>query len=250
MFGPCRHPETEPTGGSTGGLDVHELAACYAVGVVTEAERELFESMVRAGDSEAVAAAAEVGGVMEAINASAPEIAPPADAGRIIKMRLGLWEAGAAVAAEAHHHHGHGEDDHAHEFAARSEALVVARRKDIKWRPTGLPGVQGCTLYADKKNNRRTVLLNMAPGSYIPDHNHEGIEEVLILEGDLSVGPIPLKAGDYFRAQPETKHGVPRTEQGCIALVFSTYSAISTKTKMGFALEVLKDLLRRGKKSA
>lgn len=251
MFGPCHHPETEPNGGNAGGLDVRELAALYAVGAVTEAEREQFEALVRGGDAEAVAAAAEAAVVMEGLTAGVPEIAPPAEAGRVIRMRLGMWEAMATrPETEHHHHHDHDAEDHGHEYARRSEALVVARRKDIKWRPTGLPGVQGCTLYADKKNNRRTVLLNMAPGSYIPDHNHEGIEEVLILEGDLSVGPIPLKAGDYFRAQPDTKHGVPRTEQGCIALVFSTYSAISTKTKMGFALEVLKDLLRRGKKSA
>jgi quercetin dioxygenase-like cupin family protein len=255
-YGPVRHPEFEyggPPRGDAAPLDVRDMAALYAVGALTDAERDHFEALVRAGNPEAVGAAAESCRAMETLTASMPEVAPPPDAARVIRMRLGMWEAAAAdaVAADRHeHHHDHDADDHLHEHAARQEALVVARRGEIKWRPTGLPGVKGCTLYADKKNNRRTVLLNMAPGSYIPDHNHAGIEEVLILEGDLSVGPIPLKAGDYFRAQPETKHGVPRTEKGCIALVFSTYSSITTRTKMGFALEVLKDLLRRGKKSA
>lgn len=247
-YGPDRHPELEPVGGDAERLDVRELAALYAAGALTDGERDAFEALVRSGDAGAVSAAREASAAMDALTASFDEAAPPEEAGRVVRMRLGMWEAARTEAAA--HEHAHDADDRLHEHAARAEALVVARRADIKWRPTGLPGVRGCTLYADKKNNRRTVLLNMAPGSYIPDHNHAGIEEVLILEGDLSVGPIPLKAGDYFRAQPDTSHGVPRTDKGCIALVFSTYSAITTRTKMGFALEVLKDLLRRGKRSA
>lgn len=236
--------------------DVRELAALCALGAATPEEVEAFEAMVRAGVPEAVSAAAEASLATQALLGAVPEVAPPENAQRLIRMRLGFWEAQtAAVAAAADHDHDHDEDhaggrEHAHEHAHRADPLVVVRKNQIKWRPTGLPGVQGCTLYADKKNNRRTILLNMAPGSYIPDHNHAGIEEVLILEGDLNVGDVPLKAGDYFRAQPDTKHGSPVSPNGCIALVFSTYSSITTKTKMAFALEVLKDLLKGGRKSA
>ncbi|MFM9956712.1 MAG: cupin domain-containing protein [Phycisphaerales bacterium] len=250
-------PPAPPLGGPSGpsgdGFDVHELAALCAMGAATPEEVDALEALVKSGDAEAILAAAEASRATEALLCSVPEAAPPEDAQRLIRMRLGLWEAqtvagGAlrhdAVAAGHEHHDHHHDDDHEHEHALRADPLVVVRKNQIKWRPTGLPGVQGCTLYADKKNNRRTILLNMAPGSYIPDHNHAGIEEVLVLEGDLNVGDVPLKAGDYFRAQADTKHGAPVSPSGCIALVFSTYSSITTKTKMGFALQVLKDLLR------
>lgn len=255
MIRPVRHPDSHDAAGQPAPRpperpDLAELAALYAAGAATEAERDLLESLVKSGDPDALHAMTEAGAAMDALVAIAPEIAPPENAERLLRMRLGLWEAQTTAPAPAHTHHDHDHDEDAHEHARRADPLVVVRKNQIKWRPTGLPGVQGCTLYADKKNNRRTVLLNMAPGSYIPDHNHGGIEEVLVLEGDLNIGDVPLKAGDYFRAQPDTRHGAPVSPSGCIALVFSTYSAITTKTKMQFALQVLKDLLKGGRRSA
>ena len=229
-----------------------ELAALYAAGALGELESLDFESRVLAGDPACVEALAAVRPVMEALAATTQEVAPPAEARRVLEARLDMWVGGAAPEAGprdgAHEHDHHHHDDDHDDTAA--EPLVIVRKEQIKWRPTGLPGVRGRTLYADRKNNRRTLLLNMSPGSYIPDHAHGGVEEVIVLEGDLSIGDVPLKAGDYFRTQPGTRHGTPRTTDGCIALVFSSYSSITTRTKIGFAMDVLRNLLRGGKKAS
>lgn len=243
--------------GPGGPLDPREMAALFVAGALTDSELLEFERWLESGDQSLIEALAQVRAASEAlVNSIANEAEAPESARRVLQMRLGMWEAAGNVRSAAtdtavqSRLTEHEAPEALHEHAHRVDPLVVVRKNQIKWRPTGLPGVKGCTLYADKKNNRRTVLLNMAPGSYIPDHNHGGIEEVLVLEGDLNVGDVPLKAGDYFRAQPDTRHGTPVSPNGCIALVFSTYSAITTRTKVQFAFQVLKDLLRLGKRSA
>lgn len=219
-------------------LTPQETAALYAAGALEDHEVARFEALIAAGDPDHIRALAEVLPVIEALTAAVQPVDPPAGARSAIEARLGL--AGAPGHDSAHHHH-HDEHD-----ARAGDPLVIVRRDQRDWRPTGLPGVRGKTLFADRASNRRTLLLNMAPGSRIPDHDHGGIEEVIVLEGDLTIGEHRLKAGDYFRAQPGCRHGAPITEQGCIALVFSTYSSITTRTKIGFAIDTLRSLLRRG----
>jgi quercetin dioxygenase-like cupin family protein len=225
------HPE-EPRS------DAHEQAALYAAGALSETERERFEERVSRGDAEFVEALRVVAPAMEALAASCPPIEPGQRARSAIEARLGI----EPRAAGASHHHEHA--------AEEQEGLFVLRYGNVRWWPTGLPGVKEHTLLADKKNNRRTTLLKMAPGSYIPDHDHAGIEEVLMIEGDLAIGDEKLGPRDYFRITPGARHGEPRTTNGCICLVFSSYSAITTRTKVGFAMRVLRDLFRRGRKSA
>jgi anti-sigma factor ChrR (cupin superfamily) len=216
-------------------LTPQETAALYAAGALDDAEVARFEALVAAGDPDHLRALAEVMPVIEALAASIRPVEPPAEARRALEARLGIDPVTQSAGA---HHHDH--DDRA------ADPLVIVRRDQRDWRPTGLPGVRSKTLFADRASNRRTLLLNMAPGSRIPDHDHGGIEEVVVLEGDLSIGENKLKAGDYFRAQPGCRHGAPITEHGCIALVFSTYSSITTRTKIGFAIDTLRSLLRRG----
>lgn len=225
------HPE-EPLS------DVHEQAALYVAGAMSEIERERFEDRVLRGDSEFIEALRAAAPAMEALASACPPIDPGQRARSAIEARLGI----ETRAAQHAHHHGHAEEE--------QEGLFVLRYGNVRWWPTGLPGVKEHTLLADKKNNRRTTLLKMAPGSFIPDHDHAGIEEVLMIEGDLSIGDEKLGPRDYFRITPGARHGEPRTTKGCICLVFSSYSAITTRTKVAFAMRVLKDLFKRGKRSA
>lgn len=226
---------------------VFELAELYAVCALSDDERAAFDARVSAGDPLYIEAFASVQPLMEQLFASFPSIEPDASLRGALEARL-------AAASTDDREVGPSADADTREQEERADAepgegVKVFRHDRIRWRPTGLPGVKGYTLYADRKANRRTLLLKMDPGSYIPDHDHAGIEEVMVLEGDLSIGPERLGPRDYFRAQPGARHGDPRTQHGCIALVFSTYSSITTKTKVGFAIQVLKDLIRGGKRA-
>lgn len=210
-------------------MDPRDLAALYAAGALEPSEVAAFEARVAAGDGAYVEALAEVRPALDAMLRGF-EVAPPsAELSDAVMARVRAHAAGT---------------DH-------DASVLVSRREHIQWRATGLPGVKSHTLLADKKNNRRTVLLKMEPGSYIPDHDHAGIEEVMVLEGDLSIGSIKLGPRDYFCAQAGARHGEPRTEHGCIALVFSSYGSLTTRTKLGFAVDVVKHWLGlKGRRSA
>ena len=88
--------------------------------------------------------------------------------------------------------------------------------------PTGFPGVEARRLYVDAANDRVTMLVRMAPGSSYPGHRHGGPEECFVLEGDLRVGDLRMRAGDYQRADAGSRHGLQSTEGGCVLLLVSS----------------------------
>jgi hypothetical protein len=52
-------------------------------------------------------------------------------------------------------------------------------------------------------------------------HWHGDTEEVFVLEGDLQLGPVQLRPGDYSGASRGTLHPETRTESGCLCLCFA-----------------------------
>ena len=60
-----------------------------------------------------------------------------------------------------------------------------------------------------------TQLVRMAPGTSYPRHRHADIEENYLLEGDLTISGVTMKAGDYCRAEPDSVHSDIRTSGGC-----------------------------------
>jgi len=55
-------------------------------------------------------------------------------------------------------------------------------------------------------------------GICLPAHRHAEVEEILILEGDLSIEQNTYGQGDYIRSLPGSLHS-PRTTGGCLAFV-------------------------------
>ncbi len=90
------------------------------------------------------------------------------------------------------------------------------------WEPTAVPGVEVRRLFVDRAADRATMLIRMAPGTSYPAHRHGGPEECYVLEGDLSVGDLKMKAGDYQRALGDSIHVVQSTVGGCLLLLVSS----------------------------
>ena len=64
-----------------------------------------------------------------------------------------------------------------------------------------------------------TVLIRMDPGSSYPEHEHLGVEEVLILAGGYRDGDGEHRAGSYLRYPAGSRHapvalGDPRAAVG------------------------------------
>jgi anti-sigma factor ChrR (cupin superfamily) len=76
------------------------------------------------------------------------------------------------------------------------------------WRTTRHPGVSWCSLHAsdDVDGGNATVLIRMEPGSSYPEHEHRGVEEVLVLAGGYRDGDGVHRAGSYLRYPAGSRH--------------------------------------------
>ena len=72
------------------------------------------------------------------------------------------------------------------------------RVDDLPWERAEFEGVEYKTLFMDKAQGMMTVLLRMAPGAVLPDHEHVRIEQTYVLEGrlvDKEGGEVGLEVG-------------------------------------------------------
>ena len=99
--------------------------------------------------------------------------------------------------------------------------FVFARAPQIEWQERA-PGIFLKTLYAEPDTGARTALVRMAAGTAFPPHEHRGIEDVYLLEGEMWVGDIQMRPGDYCRAPAGTHHDDVRSgPAGSLAVVVS-----------------------------
>jgi quercetin dioxygenase-like cupin family protein len=95
---------------------------------------------------------------------------------------------------------------------------LVVRSADATWRALKVPGVSAKALRRDPETGESTALVRLEPGARFPAHNHPAGEEVFVLEGDITIGPDHLKAGDYLYTPPDGKHAAASVG-GCVFLV-------------------------------
>ena len=96
--------------------------------------------------------------------------------------------------------------------------IVTFRSSDLKWRPYRAAGIEVALLYLDRANRMSSALLKAAAGVVYPLHQHQGIEEIYMLEGELVIDGQVYRAGDYIRSYPNSIHA-PSTSTGCMFLI-------------------------------
>lgn len=97
--------------------------------------------------------------------------------------------------------------------------------QNMDWRRTKFDGVEMKTLYVDRDTGLLTVLLKMAPGAVLPDHEHVRVEQTYVLDGrledkdgpeaGLSVGP-----GEYVARPAGSRHSAWTPEGGLMVAFF------------------------------
>jgi anti-sigma factor ChrR (cupin superfamily) len=93
--------------------------------------------------------------------------------------------------------------------------LLTVRAKEGEWKSLA-PGVEVKLLYIDEAAKTKSFLLRAEAGAEMPGHQHIGIEECLVLEGEFSLGDITLHAGDYHLAHAGAIHGPASTPTGTL----------------------------------
>ena len=96
---------------------------------------------------------------------------------------------------------------------------AVAQPADARWQPSPLPGVERCMF--DRVGGevaRATSLVRYAPGSHFDRHDHDGGEEILVLDGVFTDDSGDHPAGTYLRNPPGSAHA-PSSRDGCLLFV-------------------------------
>jgi anti-sigma factor ChrR (cupin superfamily) len=76
----------------------------------------------------------------------------------------------------------------------------------LPWETGAYPGVETKTLVVDRDSGVLTMLIKMAPGAKLPDHEHVLIEQTFVLEGSLVCGEGVCHAGDFVWRPAGSRH--------------------------------------------
>ena len=231
-------------------FDAAELADLHAVGALSETEQAELTARIAARDPEIMIELRRVGPIIESLAAGLVESeSPPVavraevlsridaarqdDAGEEALVHEMFADAREAAAARprAYAHAGSREPASVGGPSIPVE-VIIRRAAEGRWWPTGLPGVWGKPLYKSRRADRETLLVKCDPGAMIPRHAHEGIEELIVLEGTLRVGEVLLGPGDYIRSTPGADHGDAVSPDGCICLFFTSHGVMSPRSQL------------------
>ncbi len=104
---------------------------------------------------------------------------------------------------------------------ATDEHFDVVQASDEDGWIEAFPGGSFKVLHGDvsKPASVLSYLIKLEPGFSMDGHGHPFDEETLMLEGDLSLGDIHLKAGDFHFAAAGATHGKVYTKNGCTAFM-------------------------------
>lgn len=111
----------------------------------------------------------------------------------------------------------------------------IAPTPDIRFRfgtdgaffPTPYPGMTIRLLNLDRERGQFSAMIRLAPGATYPSHAHDGSEECVVLEGELLVGDVRMKVGDYQRAEPGTAHADQWSDTGALLFVTGPMSLLT-----------------------
>lgn len=173
--------------------DICDLAALYALGALDGEDVWTFRTHLLDGCAECARELAE----FEAATAELTYAAPQFDPSPILKDRL---------------------------FDRIREPEPEIFRTEIPsdgegWKPHSLAGIRFKTLNVDKAAHSALFLLQAEPGAIYPMHRHTGVEEMVMLSGELRIGNRVYGPGEYLRSEPGSIHQTGETAQGCMFLM-------------------------------
>jgi anti-sigma factor ChrR (cupin superfamily) len=172
--------------------ETRALAASYALGVLEADEAALFERLL-AEDSSVAAEVAAFRSVAVELAHGVPLVQPSA------KVKDGLF---------------------ARIQAPQPVAIAnIVRASETGWVRTPFPGVEVKRLFVDPVTGMITTLLKAAAGSIYPAHQHGGLEQVYVVDGDMIFDDHTLDTGDYEVSEGHTHHSAIRTTEGCLAVI-------------------------------
>ena len=181
-----------------------ELAPLYSLGALDEQGMRQFEAHLAAGCAVCAAEVHSFAPVLVSLAACPTEAAPaPAVRARLVAF---LHEAARPASSAA-----------TTRGVVAPEMLKVRAHEGV-WQEIA-PGVARKFLFADQQRGTTTSLIKLRPGAQIPTHHHVGVEECLIVEGDMCSGGDVFNAGDYVCAPADSVHEHLYTVNGALLFI-------------------------------
>ena len=99
------------------------------------------------------------------------------------------------------------------------------RPQDLPWEKMRFPGCETKTLMFDAASGMATVLVRMAPGATLPDHEHVLIEQTYVLSGSLvdKEGPdagLEVGPGEFVWRPAGSRHTAWSPKGGEMIAIF------------------------------
>ena len=85
--------------------------------------------------------------------------------------------------------------------------MLLKKAAEREWIATGHAGIER-SLFRNNDTGGRSSVVRLAQGARFPRHSHQGTEEVVVLEGRVSLGGVEMAAGDYLFSEPGDEHDV------------------------------------------
>lgn len=101
--------------------------------------------------------------------------------------------------------------------APRLAALTSTSRETADGWVDMAPGILRRRLWT--RGDEAAYLVRAERGAQVPEHDHGHDEECLMIEGDLFLGDVLLRADDWQLAPRGSRHGHHRTDTGLLLLV-------------------------------
>jgi anti-sigma factor ChrR (cupin superfamily) len=188
--------------------DLRSLASLYALDALSPEDKAAYEAHLGAGCAVCRAEVVSLRGATGALALSVDPVTPQA------ALRARLMDAIAATPQPPL--------QNSPGVLCDKDGVLIARPADMTWTAGDLPGVFRKVLFNDAKRGYSTAVTRMTAGTNYPSHKHAGVEELYLLEGDLSVGDMPMQAGDYCRGEAGSVHQPLATKNGCLFVVISS----------------------------
>ncbi len=103
------------------------------------------------------------------------------------------------------------------------EGFSVRLAAEDDWLPHPVPGIRMKVLSVNRRSDYATLLLDVAPGTVFPAHDHDGDEECYIVSGSVMTVGRRLGPGDFIHADGGTHHEALWTDEGArVILVVPT----------------------------
>ena len=173
---------------------IEDEAALYALGALPAGEADNFRQRLAAGCPVCHGMLDECRSVVDLLPLAAPEMEPPPS----IRARLMNRIEGEARPASS---------------AAIGDGALV-RAGETEWKDAPAPGVQYRQLHGSK-----TMLVRMAPDTWLPAHDHKLAEQCLVLEGSISSEGVTAYAGDYTFMPAGSVHSAVYSQTGALFLI-------------------------------